>query len=410
MARRKKPIPQYGTVVLNGIEYYRTRIEDADGKRVALYAKTAEELFEKVEEAKRQIEEAIFRRSTPTVAEYCEKWLVIQSGRIRSTTLVDYTSKVKNYIVKPLGDKYMADVTADDIKLAMVPVAEKSSSVYKSVNMLYKCIFDSAVESNVISNSPCQGISWKGGKPKKAREALTDEQAKKLLSAIKGLPPYVFVMIGLYAGLRREEILGLQWDCVHLDAKAPYLSVRRAWHSEHNRPVISTELKTPAARRDVPLPDQLVKCLREAKKNSESDFVVANREGGPLSYTQFKRIWQYIVTRSTKERTYVRYVNGQKIIKTVTPVLGEKAAHNGSVVYSLDFQVTPHQLRYTYITNLIYASVDPKTVQYLAGHENSQITMDIYAKVKYNKPEQLLSVVNAAFSPRPLVAPPQNMG
>ena len=135
MARRKKAIPQYGTVMLNGIEYYRTRIEDADGKRVALYAKTAEELFEKVEEAKRQIEETIFRRSTPTVAEYCEKWLVIQSGRIRSTTLVDYTSKVKNYIVKPLGDKYMADVTADDIKLALVPVAEKSSSVYKSVNI-----------------------------------------------------------------------------------------------------------------------------------------------------------------------------------------------------------------------------------------------------------------------------------
>ena len=230
------------------------------------------------------------------------------------------------------------------------------------------------------------------------------------MSAIKGLPPYVFVMIGLYAGLRREEILGLQWDCVHLDAQAPYLSVRRAWHSEHNRPVISTELKTPAARRDVPLPDQLVKCLREAKKNSKSDFVVANRDGGPLSYTQFKRVWQYIVTRSTKERTYVRYINGQKITKTVTPVLGEKAAHNGNVVYSLDFQVTPHQLRHTYITNLIHASVDPKTVQYLAGHENSQITMDIYAKVKYNKPEQLLSVVNGAFSSRPLVAPSENMG
>lgn len=104
-----------------------------------------------------------------------------------------------------------------------------------------------------------------------------------------------------------------------------------------------------------------------------------------------------IVTRSTKERTYVRYINGQKITKTVTPVLGEKAAHNGNVVYSLDFQVTPHQLRHTYITNLIYASVDPKTVQYLAGHENSKITMDIYAKVKYNKPEQLSAVVNTAF-------------
>lgn len=82
------------------------------------------------------------------------------------------------------------------------------------------------------------------------------------------------------------------------------------------------------------------------------------------------------------------------------PALGQKAAHNGNVVYSLDFEVTPHQLRHTYITNLIHASVDPKTVQYLAGHENSKTTMDIYAKVKYNKPEELSSVVNAAFGLR----------
>ena len=39
MAKRKRAIPQYGTVVLNGIEYYRTRVEDSDGNRVALYAK-----------------------------------------------------------------------------------------------------------------------------------------------------------------------------------------------------------------------------------------------------------------------------------------------------------------------------------------------------------------------------------
>ena len=49
---------------------------------------------------------------------------------------------------------------------------------------------------------------------------------------------------------------------------------------------------------------------------------------------------------------------------------------------------------------LIYAQVDPKTVQYLAGHENSKVTMDIYAKVKYNKPTELAAVVNSAFSER----------
>ena len=52
----------------------------------------------------------------------------------------------------------------------------------------------------------------------------------------------------------------------------------------------------------------------------------------------------------------------------------------------------------TYITNLIHASVDPKTVQYLAGHESSKITMDIYAKVKYNRPDELVRSMNCAFA------------
>lgn len=305
--------------------------------------------------------------------------------------------KVKNYIIKPLGHMYMADVTTDDIKMALVPASKKSVSVYRSVTMLIKCIFYSAEDSHIIDENPTKRISAKGGIPEKGKEALTDEQVQILLDSIRGLPPYVFVMIGLYAGLRREEILGLKWDCVFLDADVPYLSVKRAWHTEHNRPVILDELKTKAAYRDVPLPDCLTECLREAKANSKSEFVIANRDGDPLTYTQFVRVWKYIPTRSTKERTYVRYVNGQRIKHTVKPVLGEKAVHNNTVVYTMDFQVTPHQLRHTYITNLIYAMVDPKTVQYLAGHQNSKITMDIYAKVKYNRPRELAAVVNSAF-------------
>ena len=209
--------------------------------------------------------------------------------------------------------------------------------------------------------------------------------------------PYVFVMIGLYAGLRREEILALQWDSVYLDAEAPYLTVRRAWHTEHNRPVILTELKTKAAQRNIPLPVCLVECLKDAKKKSTSDYVIANRDGDPLSYTQFKRLWQYIVTRTAKPRMARKLVDGKYVKYMLYPKLGEKARNNGHVVYSLDFEVTPHQLRHTYITNLIHSSVDPKTVQYLAGHESSKITMDIYAKVKYNRPDDLVKAMGCAF-------------
>lgn len=399
MAERGKRIPRYSKIEINGYSYYKTDIEDAEGKRVVLYAKTREELYDKEMKALKQIDSATFRRKSPTVEEYCEKWLLMQSVHVRATTLTDYTSKVRRHIIKELGDMYMADVTPDDIQVALVPVSEKSASVYKSVIILYKSIFKAAKENRIIDQDPTIYLTAKGGGiPQREKSALTDEQVERLLDAVQGLPPYVFVMIGLYAGLRREEILALKWDSVYLDVDAPYLTVRRAWHTEHNRPVILTELKTKAAERNVPLPDCLTECLKEAKANSTSEYVVANRDGEPLSYTQFKRLWQYIVTRTAKERVYSRYENGQRVQHIIHPVLGEKAAHNGKVVYSLDFEVTPHQLRHTYITNLIHASVDPKTVQYLAGHESSKITMDIYAKVKYNRPDELVGALTGAFA------------
>lgn len=123
---------------MNGVEYYRTRIVDSDGKRVAIYAKTPEELYEKVQNAKQKIKQIAFRKENPTVAEYCEKWLLMRSANVRANTLIGYTFRVRKYIIEPLGDRYIAEITADDIKLALVPVSQKSSSVYRSVHMLFK--------------------------------------------------------------------------------------------------------------------------------------------------------------------------------------------------------------------------------------------------------------------------------
>lgn len=108
----KRAIPQYGTVTLNGIDYYRTRVQNADGKLVALYARTPEELYDKELGALEQIDNDTFCRKSPTVADYCEKWLLMQSVHVRATTLIDYTSKVRRHIIKELGQMRMADVTA----------------------------------------------------------------------------------------------------------------------------------------------------------------------------------------------------------------------------------------------------------------------------------------------------------
>lgn len=389
---------RFQTTMRNGKIYYRTRIKDADGKRVAIYGKTPEELEEKLKAAKKEIEIAVFRKENPTVKEYSEKWLKMRSASIMESTARSYRYALYKYIIAPLGDMYMADVTADDIKMAMVPVSQLSTHVYDTVNMLFKSIFYSAQYSYVIEQNPAEKVPSKGGKIPKERQPLTDEQVRVLLDTVRNLPPYTFVMIALYAGLRREEILALKWDCVFLDCQVPYIAVRRAWRRKNNRADISTRLKSKAARRDVPIPNCLADLLREEKAKSNSEFVISDSEGNPLSDSQYARLWNYVRVRSTRERTIYRYVNGQAIRHTMKPSLGEESRTKKGLFYTIDFVVSPHVLRHTYITNLIYAGVDPKTVQYLAGHENSKVTMDIYAKAKYNKPQELSAVVRAAFA------------
>ncbi len=145
---------------------------------MALYARTPEELYDKELGALEQIDNDTFCRKSPTVADYCEKWLLMQSVHVRATTLIDYTSKVRRHIIKELGQMRMADVTLDDIQLALVPVSEKSASVYKSVVILYKSIFRAAKESKIIDNNPTTYLTAKGGGvPQKDKAALTDEQA-----------------------------------------------------------------------------------------------------------------------------------------------------------------------------------------------------------------------------------------
>ena len=109
-------------------------------------------------------------------------------------------------------------------------------------NMLFKSIFYSAEYSNLLKDNPTKNLNSKGGVPKKEKEALTDAQVEQLLETIRDLPPYTFVMIGLYAGLRREEILALKWDCVHLDEKVPL-----PWTSMQKPSIISPKSFLPSS-------------------------------------------------------------------------------------------------------------------------------------------------------------------
>lgn len=390
MARPRKPKYEY----VEKLNLYRKRVKDSSGKYVALYGQTPEELTERILEFSRLQAQGAGSRENPYFNDYAQRWMNLHGANLTFGGRTDYQSCIDCNIKPYMEGKRIRDIRPDDIRELMLDVAQKSESIYRKTYMLVKQILASACKNGYITDNPCPAMG-RGGVPPRERQALTNKQADTLLGAVRGTRAHLFCMIGLYAGLRREEILGLKWDCIRLE-KTPCIEVRRALRFEHNRPVVSDRLKTKASRRVVPIPPQLVQALQAEHTASASEFVIHNSENGPLSETQFRHVWNYVVRRTAKNRVYYRYVDGMKIAYQVEAKLGTKAK-NSNLTYTIDFDVTPHILRHTYITNLPLAGVDIKTVQYLAGHERAKITLDIYAHLTYNRPEEILEKVNAAF-------------
>ena len=389
--------PDYKTVMISGHQYYYTYYRNKNGKHTKVYAKTRRELYHKAAEKAQKAAEEREKTLNPTVADYCEKWLQMQSAYVRPETLRGYGQVLKKHVITPLGHLRMSEITADMLKMAFVPLSGYSTYTNETVNMLVKNVFRSYEANYNTDYNPAKKLRLKGGAPPRKAAALSDEQVQMLLAAVKGLPPELFVKIGLYAGLRREEILGLKWNSVFLEEKKPYIWVRRALRFEGNKPVVSEKLKTPASNRKIPIPNCLAESLRKEKERKQSEFVISDTEGNMLNDSKYQRMWNYIRVRTAGERKIYKYVNGQKTEKTVAMKVGDHCVNRPDLICTLDFHVTPMQLRYTYITNLIYRNVDPKTVQYLAGHKSSHMTMDVYARVKYNRPEELAPLIKSAL-------------
>lgn len=57
-----------------------------------------------------------------------------------------------------------------------------------------------------------------------------------------------------------------------------------------------------------------------------------------------------------------------------------------------------HELRHSYLTALTRAGIHPRVMQELAGHANSQITMDIYTHVNMDGKREAAEVLERAMS------------
>jgi len=363
---------------------YRKRIKDSSGKYISLYDRDKSALRKKYEEAKRNINASVQIGAGITVAEYAAKWFALNTAELSLSRKSDYKISINNHILPTIGHKKLQDVRLDDVKSILSNMSKMShSSQVKTVTTL-KRIFAAAEESMLLSRSPCASLKA-GGYKSKEKVPLSNTQAQTLVDAVSSTSAYLFVMLGLYAGLRREEILGLNWDCVEL-GDIPYISVRRVLIFEGNRPVITENLKSAnseknASKRDIPIPATLRVALSDAKQKSSSEFVCSDSKGNPRSRQSFKKMWSIVMARTIDD----------------SEQLNSSPPKHPRIVRSINFYVSPHVLRHTYITNLVLSGMNIKKVQYLAGHANIQLTLDIYTKLMDNKPEDLFNDISAAF-------------
>lgn len=372
-------------------KYLKKKIRDERGVYIAVYAKDPEELERKVAERLVEVERRKALAANPMVWQYAQTWYKLYTAHLSDSRKSDYAIAINRHICPIIGARHMLDVTPGDIADVMLACADLSRSSQDKIVCALKKIFAAGEKAGVVRVNPCVDLRA-GGKRAAEKEALTRQQMRTLEDAVAGTRIYPFVMVGLYAGLRREEILGLEWDCVHLDGAAPYISVRRALRWVHNQPVVSDELKSAAARRDVPIPPTLVGCLADLQRTATGDYVISSSDGQPWSMTAYRNAWRYITRRQTG--TAKRTEHGETVIRAKK--LGE-TVRNSRVRITIDFAVTPHILRHTYITNLILSGANIKVVQYLSGHSKAEITLNIYSHLMDRCPEANLGAVLAAF-------------
>ena len=62
-------------------------------------------------------------------------------------------------------------------------------------------------------------------------------------------------------------------------------------------------------------------------------------------------------------------------------------------------RITPHVFRHTFCTNMANAGMDLKSLQYLMGHSDASVTLNVYTHNSYEKAEESMAQI-VAFSGR----------
>lgn len=322
-------------------QYLTKAIVMPDGTRKYFRAKTQKELDEKVMKAQILVNAGVDICNEETFGHFAQMWYDMYKKPYLQERSLDTIKYVLNQHILPVIGKYrLQDISPMQVQSIMAHLSGKSNSLQSKVLSNMRNIFKVAQENGLIAKSPVSSALKLNGKKTEEKEPLSVTDCSTLLDRVKNPRARTFLIIALHTGLRRGEILGLQWD--DIDFKAKMLHIRHNAVITERGTTVKDFLKTAAGRRDIPLTEELETRLRDQKKLSHSKYVIAMENHKPLTKSSYRSLWR-LIERELPEK-----------------------------------HITAHLLRHTYITRLFEAGLDIKEVQYLAGHSTINMTLKVY--------------------------------
>jgi integrase len=202
-------------------------------------------------------------------------------------------------------------------------------------------------------------------KENKEMSFLDPEEVKLFLKSTEGAWPYhALFWLAVNTGLRRGELLGLEWGDINFDDQT--LTVNRQLIRKQGYEFEITSPKTKSARRTISLNETTVSKLKKHRKSQlkirmkatkweESSLVFTNKKGG---FVRPSALRSYFIRR----------------LKEV----------------ELD-QIRFHDLRHTCASLLLSRGVDPSVISNMLGHSRVSTTLDVYGHLipaKSKRPEK----------------------
>ena len=294
-----------------------------------------------------------------------EQWAERHREEVEATSWGNYAPAVRD-VLQWFQGREIGDIYPDEITEFLQAIAARGYTrwtVQRRRDVLTQT-WDYAIGKRIVRYNVARQSKMPKGLPAGTREPPTPEQLA-LIGAGFRLPFGLFAALEGYTGMRRGEILALQWE--DFDRAAGVIHVRRAvqfiGEAPHTKPP-----KTAQGVRDVVIPAPLDALLGDRKQG----LVFPGPEGGLLRLNQFKSAWR------------------KWCVSVGVGTRGRGTA------------VTTHQLRHFYATVLYDAGVGVKEMQTLLGHSDIRTTMNIYTHIMLSRKQATADRLNRYLCQNPV--------